>query len=468
MHDKFKNILSTNRPALVDNINSDGNLLNLLESKNVLTRRQQISISRLTDPFKKTEAVLDALYRRPDEDFEKFCEALKEDNQKFIVETYLHVDLSKNTEEGESFYEQLGIQTRNSFSRQGSRHSNSQNEESRTGGREESRIPNGHSKIVPSLINNIAELNCDQTLDRNEEKAPKFIDVNFIDVRLSTLEFYHSKKNESYPMNRRCRGRCVIINIYNPNGGGYDRSDVGYRSGAEQDEIILTKLFTELRFSVEIHRNLTALAMTNLMSEIVVDPHLSEDQSFVLIVMSHGSIELRDGVLSEVVYASDNRAIVTSQLLEPLARCKALAGKPKLAFFQACRGDDFDHGFTQTDGITETDSRPDKDEDETDAMPSHVVSLQDFIIGFPTQRGFRSFRNTKIGSWYINAIVQVFSEHACTMDVSAMLRKVNGIVSQWLPHSNDPQMQGKCQISSITDTLTKPYLYLFPGIEEEN
>ena len=37
---------------------------------------------------------------------------------------------------------------------------------------------------------------------------------------------------------------------------------------------------------------------------------------------------------------------------------------------------------------------------------------------------YRSFRNTEIGSWYVNALVRVFMEDACKLDVCAMLNKV--------------------------------------------
>jgi len=38
---------------------------------------------------------------------------------------------------------------------------------------------------------------------------------------------------------------------------------------------------------------------------------------------------------------------------------------------------------------------------------------------------YRSFRNTENGSWYINALVRVFMEDACQLDVCAMLNKVS-------------------------------------------
>ena len=52
-------------------------------------------------------------------------------------------------------------------------------------------------------------------------------------------------------MNRRSRGKCLIINICHTNGQDP-------REGAEVDERILHKLFTELHYDVHVFKNLTA------------------------------------------------------------------------------------------------------------------------------------------------------------------------------------------------------------------
>lgn len=50
-------------------------------------------LQRHLDPFKKNEALLDILYKRPDEDFDKFCDALTECNQSHVVSKYLVTDI---------------------------------------------------------------------------------------------------------------------------------------------------------------------------------------------------------------------------------------------------------------------------------------------------------------------------------------------------------------------------------------
>ena len=88
----------------------------------------------------------------------------------------------------------------------------------------------------------------------------------------------------------------------------------------------------------------------------------------------------------------------------------------------------------------------------------HIPSLCDMLIGFPTQKGFIAYRKPEIGSWYMNAIVQVFSKHSCDTDLCAMLNMVNSMIC------NEVTNTGKKQMSEFTSKLTKPYFYFFPGI----
>ena len=92
----------------------------------------------------------------------------------------------------------------------------------------------------------------------------------------------------------------------------------------------------------------------------------------------------------------------------------------------------------------------------------HIPSLCDMLIGFPTQKGYIAYRKPEIGSWYMNAIVQVFSKHSCDTDLCAMLNMVNSMISNVVTN------MGKKQMSEFTSKLTKPYFYFFPGLASEN
>jgi hypothetical protein len=91
----------------------------------------------------------------------------------------------------------------------------------------------------------------------------------------------------------------------------------------------------------------------------------------------------------------------------------------------------------------------------------HIPTYCDMLIGYPTQRGFIAYRKPEIGSWYMNAIVQLFSKHAHDTDLCAMLNMVNQMIS------NEVTNTGKKQMSEYTSKLTKPYFYFFPGLASD-
>ena len=99
----------------------------------------------------------------------------------------------------------------------------------------------------------------------------------------------------------------------------------------------------------------------------------------------------------------------------------------------------------------------DKINNTNNSLSYHIPSLCDMLIGFPTQKGFIAYRKPEIGSWYMNAIVQVFSKHSHDTDLCAMLNMVNSIIS------NEVTNTGKKQMSEYTSKLTKPYFHFFPG-----
>jgi ABC-type cobalamin transport system permease subunit len=63
---------------------------------------------------------------------------------------------------------------------------------------------------------------------------------------------------------------------------------------------------------------------------------------------------------------------------------------------------------------------------QTDGYASVVLrKMSDILIGYSTLPGFASKRDVYLGTWYINAICEVFMEHACDTDVEDMLKMVS-------------------------------------------
>uniref|UniRef100_A0A2C9LIW4 Caspase family p10 domain-containing protein n=1 Tax=Biomphalaria glabrata TaxID=6526 RepID=A0A2C9LIW4_BIOGL len=108
--------------------------------------------------------------------------------------------------------------------------------------------------------------------------------------------------------------------------------------------------------------------------------------------------------------------------------------------------------------------------DEPDGGPvtsrdgTQLPSMSDMLICYPTQTGYYAWRNRARGSWYIEAIVQVFMRFAKNEDICAMLNRVNYLVSRKVSECNQKEMNSMSQMSEYKSTLRRPHLFFFPGI----
>jgi len=289
-------------------------------------------------------------------------------------------------------------------------------------------------------------------------------------------EFFYEKFKQSYPMYKNPRGLCLIINIYQIDG-------MPPRRWSNRDSEALKQLFDQLLFTVKLYtdntHDLTSHNFMSIIREFAQMPEHQEAQCCVICLMSHGeegylTTKEGDKVLLDEIFTLFNNL-----------NCPNLAGKPKLFFIQSCRDDPIsgpaeDLGIRLSYNLLESSVNKEKTtSDETDGAcePSrqlessnsqlkqifyHIPTLCDMLVGFPTQKGFIAYRKPEIGSWYMNAIVQVFSKHSCDTDICAMLNMVNSMIS------NEVTNTGKKQMSEYTSKLTKPYFYFFPGLASES
>ncbi|RUS87336.1 hypothetical protein EGW08_004878, partial [Elysia chlorotica] len=98
------------------------------------------------------------------------------------------------------------------------------------------------------------------------------------------------------------------------------------------------------------------------------------------------------------------------------------------------------------------------------AAPQQLPSMSDMLVCYPTLTGYYAWRNRARGSWYIEAIVQVFMRYAKCEDVCAMLNRVNQLVSKKVSECNQKEMNAMSQMSEFKSSLRQPHLFLFPGI----
>jgi hypothetical protein len=134
-------------------------------------------------------------------------------------------------------------------------------------------------------------------------------------------------KQRNYDMNHEKRGVALVINIrsYNPNPNKLQE-----RKWSAKDVENLKKTLNYLEFQVVLCENFTKSQIEQVMQEQASIDY-SESDCFLCVVMSHGN--------EDKIVASDNEVIGFEEIMAPIKSCPSLENKPKLFFFQACRGD---------------------------------------------------------------------------------------------------------------------------------
>jgi caspase 7 len=263
--------------------------------------------------------------------------------------------------------------------------------------------------------------------------------------------FYSLRYFMEYPR----RGTAVIIN-----NREFSMSNTPFRKGSDNDAQTLHKTMLQLGFKVEAWTDLSVKSMRDAVDYYATRIDHSDADCFFLAIFSHGE----DGI----IYGTDGKINLTD-LTAPFRGDKSttLAGKPKIFviqvrflgffylarlpsfFLQACRGDQLDSGVDLV---------------EADAGSVYRIPAEaDFLYAFSTPTGYFSWRNTELGSWFIQSLCRNLSEHAAhpDMDVLRLLTRVNYEVAMVNESNvpNDAKWHRKKQIPSVVSMLTKDLFF---------
>ncbi|XP_078499973.1 caspase-7-like isoform X4 [Lissotriton helveticus] len=241
-----------------------------------------------------------------------------------------------------------------------------------------------------------------------------------------------------YNMNYAHVGKCVIINNEN-----FQRSTgVATRSGTSKDAQDIQNCFQNLGFQVFIKKDQTCEEMEALLKKVAEEDH-SDNACFACVLLSHG----KEGI----IYGTDGM-IPIKDLTTPFRgdRCRTLVGKPKLFFIQACRG-------TQLDTGIEADAASDSDSEDEGTSPKNKIPVEaDFLLAYSTVEGYYAWRNGKRGSWFIQSLCKVLTEHGRQLEIMHILTRVNFMVATgYESEHTDPDFDKKKQVPCITSMLTK-------------
>ncbi|XP_066256108.1 caspase-1-like [Euwallacea similis] len=239
-----------------------------------------------------------------------------------------------------------------------------------------------------------------------------------------------------YDMNHKNRGIALIFNHRR-----FDSIFYKERKGTERDRAAMEALLRKLSFHVEIYEDYTLKEIRNSL-RVVSKMNHSDNDCLVVAVLSHGRtsgrIAARDDEynIDELMKAFDGH------------HCPSLAGKPKLFFIQACRGDDVDSGVrVQSDASNKS-------------TVYKIPTMADILIMYATVEGYAAWRDQNKGSWFIQTLVKKLEEHHDQRDLVSILTMVNREVAMGFEsHSGDYDYDGKKEMCSIVSMLTKELFF---------
>jgi len=325
-------------------------------------------------------------------------------------------------------------------------------------------------------------------------------------------EDIHVVQTESLSLDMTCRlgegqvyenfsqpkGFCLIIN-----NRQFDRTstDLDFRAGSDKDAGNLERLFTLMGYSVQVLVDLASEAFQDALDSFADDERHSQCDSAVVCILSHGQ--------KMGVYATDGLVIRFTEILDCFdgVRCPGLVNKPKLFFFQACRGNKSQSGYDVVDGNSSEpaskDASPTSDlsssssssslakteefyridasgtvtvptgsDDVVDAgieIPTTLAKYSDMLVAYSTIADHVSIRHASLGSWFVQAVVDVFSEFAAEEaggSINSLLTKVNRKISKLCTTGGRPRKQ----MPEPHNHLTRDF-YFFPGyykVDHEN
>lgn len=165
----------------------------------------------------------------------------------------------------------------------------------------------------------------------------------------------------------------------------------------------------------------------------------------LVIVMSHGD--------NAKIFAKD-KEYPTKILWEHFSarNCTTLAGKPKLLFIQACRGQGLHPSH-----ILHYKAEIQRDSSNSNDVFYTIPTMADILVMYSTMEGFYSWRDPQHGSIFIQSLVKQLRKFHRTRDLLTILTFVNREVAiNFTSHTPDmPQFSGRKQMSSIVSMLTR-------------
>ncbi|KAG8592107.1 hypothetical protein GDO81_000408 [Engystomops pustulosus] len=247
-------------------------------------------------------------------------------------------------------------------------------------------------------------------------------------ARLVDFVYNELDTRPSYKMDYPEKGLCLILNMEHFDIQGYPR-----RTGSKKDKKTIKETFKKLGFQIRTEDNLSCKETEKVLLEVATEDH-SQRSCFACVILSHGN--------EHGIFARDK--IFTLKWLVTFfsnSYCGSLAGKPKLFFIQACRGEEYDFGI-EADGPS----------DNAQGLAPQILTEEDILYVYSTPPGYFAWRNNVNGSWFIQSLCKILQEHGKNLELMQILTRVNyAVASDYESSSGCKEMP--CIVSMLTKEL---------------
>uniref|UniRef100_A0A1B6E4V5 Caspase family p20 domain-containing protein n=1 Tax=Clastoptera arizonana TaxID=38151 RepID=A0A1B6E4V5_9HEMI len=211
--------------------------------------------------------------------------------------------------------------------------------------------------------------------------------------------------SKAYKMSSKPRGLALIINYKS-----YSNGDL--REGSDKDVERLKSVLGELGYKILLEENLRLSDLRKTLKEFVKLKEHTLYDSCMLFIMTHGKREGLSGVSLES-YVRDEK-INSEEVHSYFYDEPNLAGKPKMIFYQACRGDYADYGVRCVSNNLQADGR---------CMNERGVA--DIAVVFPSAPGKVALRDSENGAWFIQTLCDVLIEEAWFKEFKELISEVD-------------------------------------------
>ena len=201
-----------------------------------------------------------------------------------------------------------------------------------------------------------------------------------------------------YPLNNKSKGVGLI----------FINTTFKFQTGEVpvNDKENFISIFQLMGLKIFVHEENTYKEIQAAIQEIV-DLDFAQYGILAVAISTHGDE-------SDLLYARDGTYSLYHDVVSPFKpnNCLGLTGKPKVFLIQSCRGNEVGKCPIQADGI----ERP------------CVTHESDFLIAHSTVWGYKSFRHTETGSWFVTTLREIFKKCEDKYNLVDILTFVNQIV----------------------------------------